>query len=111
MRSILTSIDPHLCEASDRGGGSRLGAIGEARELALPRGGRESPGNLRRTELHLFQLKVSQSGSLQREAEKSSHDDLVIALALAVFSPPRAFHLAAVDLWPTEREPMWKPWP
>jgi len=73
--------------------------------------GRTPMGKKLTSELHRFQLKVSQSGSLQLEAEKSSHDDLVIALALAVFSPPRTFCLAAVDLWPTEREPMWKPWP
>jgi hypothetical protein len=63
------------------------------------------------SELHRFQLKVSQAGSLQLEAEKSFHDDLVIALALAVFEAPRFVGVASVDLWGDERESMWRPWP
>lgn len=47
--------------------------------------GRTPLGKKLTEELHRFQLKVSKAGSLQLEAEKSFHDDLVIALALAVF--------------------------
>lgn len=61
------------------------------------------------TELHRFQLKVSQAGSLQLEAEQSFHDDLVIALALAVFDAPRACEVACIDL--VEDAQLWRPWP
>lgn len=49
-------------------------------------------------ELHRFQLKLSKSGLLQFEAEKSFHDDLVIALALAVFGKPRTISVGFVEL-------------
>ena len=61
------------------------------------------------SELHSFQLKVSQSGALQLEAEKSFHDDLVIALALAVFTQPMSTEVWAVDLG--GQDPEWQPWP
>ena len=73
-------------------------------------------------ELHRFQLKVSKAGSLQLEAEKSFHDDLVIALSLSVFAKSRG-HGPLVIEWPApepssrgfgsfdEQDPMWKPWP
>ena len=60
------------------------------------------------SELHRFQLKVSQSGSLQLEAERNTHDDLVIALALAVFRKPRTICLESIDLWPDIEVPMWE---
>jgi hypothetical protein len=66
------------------------------------------------SELHRFALKVSQAGSLSLEAESGTHDDLVIALALAVFEAPRSACVFSVDLGQDERTvdfPMWQRWP
>ena len=67
-------------------------------------------GKLLTSELHRFQVKVSQSGTLQLEAERAAHDDLVIALALAVFRQPRASGLHTIEWSDIDREGF-RPWP
>ena len=71
--------------------------------------GKTKGGKLLTSELRKFQIKVSQSGALQLEAEKSFHDDLVIALALAVFAQPSANGFEAIE-WGTP-DTGWRPWP
>ena len=75
--------------------------------------GSTTEGKALTNELHRFALKVSQAGSLSLEAESGAHDDLVIALALAVFEAPRFVGVASVDLG-DERFvdfPIWQRWP
>ena len=73
--------------------------------------GRTPLGKKLTTELHRFQLKVSQSGSLSLEAEKSTHDDLVIALALAVFKKSSDHPSITIIDMDDPGKRAWKPWP
>jgi len=73
--------------------------------------GSTSPGKALTTKLHRFQLRVNEkSASLQFEAERGSHDDLTIALALSMFDKPMFMGVTSVA-WPSSDEGPWQPWP